>query len=134
MRIFLDSSVLVAAAGSAGGAARAVFSRARRKKWTLVTAGYCVAEVNRNVGKLRGARPTWEGLFQTKLVVVPNALSLSRPLLLTAGKDKPVLISAIAAQADVLLTLDRRDFGLLLNTSVYRVYVLMPADFLAVYG
>ena len=52
------------------------------------------------------------------------------PLLLTASKDKPVLISALAAKPDVLLTLDARDFALLLSTEVYGVFVTTPRDFL----
>ena len=52
---------------------------------------------------------------------VPDALTSKRPLLLTASKDKPVLISALADRSKVLLTLDLSDFGTLLTT---------PRDFL----
>ena len=39
------------------------------------------------------------------------------PLLLAASKDKPVLISALTAKSEVLLTLDKADFGPLLGTT-----------------
>lgn len=40
------------------------------------------------------------------LKFTPNALTSNRLLLFRASKDKPVLISALAAKSDVLLTLD----------------------------
>ena len=45
------------------------------------------------------------------------------------AKDKPVLCTALAC-ADVLLTLDRRDFQSLLGKSVYDLRVLTPGEFL----
>ena len=65
-----------------------------------------------------------------KVEWVPNALTSRKPLLLTASKDKPVLISALAAKCQVLLTLDKSDFGLLLGTTVYGMLVNTPRDFL----
>jgi hypothetical protein len=50
--------------------------------------------------------------------------------LLAASKDKPVLISALAARCDALLTLDTGDFDLLLGTEVYGMLVTTPRDFL----
>jgi len=67
---------------------------------------------------------------QAKFDWVPNALTSKKPLLLVASKDKPVLISALAARSDVLLTLDKADFGLLLGTWVYGMRVATPRDFL----
>ena len=42
--------------------------------------------------------------MRTKLEWVPDALTSKRPLLLTASKDKPVLISALADWTVVRLT------------------------------
>ncbi len=65
-----------------------------------------------------------------KIEWVPNALTSRKPLLLAASKDKPVLISALAARSDVLLTLDKADFGLMLGTLVYGMQVTTPREFL----
>ena len=46
-------------------------------------------------------------------------------------KDKPVLCTALAC-ADVLLTLDRRDFGSLLGQTVYDLLVQTPGEFLRI--
>ena len=71
----------------------------------------------------------WQDL-QARIEWVPNALTTKRPLLLTASKDKPVLISALAAKCDTLLTLDTGDFGIVLGTEVYGMRVGTPRDFL----
>ncbi len=68
--------------------------------------------------------------MQSRIEWVPNALTSKKPLLLAASKDKPVLISALAAKSEVLLTLDKRDFGILLGTTVYGMLVSTPRDFL----
>jgi hypothetical protein len=45
------------------------------------------------------------------------------------AKDRPILFSALA-WADVLLTLDRADFGALMDSSFYGLRVLRPGVFL----
>jgi hypothetical protein len=56
-------------------------------------------------------------------------LTLDRAAVFPAGKDRPVLFGALA-WADVLLTLDRADFGALLGGEFYGLHVLSPAAFL----
>jgi hypothetical protein len=48
---------------------------------------------------------------------------------LPASKDKPVLFTA-AAVADVLLTLDRADFGGVMAAGFYGLAVMKPGEFL----
>ena len=130
MRLFLDSSVLLSAAGSEKSLSRIIVTIAEEWDWELVTAFYCRDETNRNIGKFPPkAAIKWKAL-QDDLSFTPNALTSSRPLLLTASKDKPVLISALAAKCDVLLTLDTGDFGILIDTKVYGMLVTTPRSFL----
>lgn len=134
MRVFLDSSVLLSACGSEKSLSRLVTAVAADQGWPLISAAYCRAEAARNLGKLgAGAAGRWPGL-QAKVEWVPNALTSNKPLLLAASKDKPVLISALAANSDVMLTLDRGDFGPLLGTMVYGMQVSTPRDFLIAAG
>jgi len=49
VRLFLDTSVLIAAVASAQGASREVFQRASTRGWQLITTPYAVAEVTRNL-------------------------------------------------------------------------------------
>jgi predicted nucleic acid-binding protein len=130
LKIFLDSSVILSACGSTKSLSRLITEIAEERGWNLVSAVYCRAETVKNLTKFAPqATAHWQNL-QTRIDWLPNALTTKRPLLLTASKDKPVLISALAAKPDVLLTLDARDFALLLNTEVYGVFVTTPRDFL----
>jgi predicted nucleic acid-binding protein len=130
VRIFLDSSVLLSACGSEKSLSRLITEIAPDRGWCLISASYCRAETSKNIGKLGAeAALRWPGM-QSKVEWAPNALTSGKPLLLTASKDKPVLISALAAECEVLLTLDKADFGLLLGTAVYGMRVDTPRAFL----
>ena len=130
MRLFLDSSVLLSAAGSEKSLSRLIVTIAEERGWGLVTAFYCRDETNRNIRKFPPkAAKIWK-ILQDDLSITANALTSIRPLLLTASKDKPVLISALAARSNVLLTLDTGDFGILLDTKVYGMLVATPRSFL----
>lgn len=130
VRIFLDSSVLLSACGSEKSLSRLITEIVLARGWRLISASYCHAETSKNIGKLGGeAILRWPDM-QSKVEWVPNALTSRKPLLLTASKDKPVLISALAAKCAVLLTLDKGDFGMLLGTTVYGMLVSTPRDFL----
>ncbi|MFM7181657.1 MAG: hypothetical protein ACKO2G_09360 [Verrucomicrobiales bacterium] len=134
MKIFLDSSVLLSACGSSRSLCRLVVEIAPERGWSLVSAVYCRAETSRNIQKVGAqAASVWPEL-QQKIDWVANALVSNRPLLLAASKDKPVLVSALAASRDVLLTLDRGDFGIVLGTTVYGMMVSTPREFLVAEG
>lgn len=121
---------MLSACGSGKSLSRLITEIAPERGWSLISASYCRAETSRNIGKLgANANLKWPDL-QTKIEWVSNALTSKKPLLLTASKDKPVLISALAAKSDVLLTLDKGDFGMLLGTTIYGMQVSTPRDFL----
>jgi predicted nucleic acid-binding protein len=103
LRIFVDSCVALAACLSKTGASRLIFEIAATQGWELVVSRWVLREMRENLAD-------W-------------------PLLFHVTKDKPVLCTALAC-ADVLLTLDRRDFGSLLGQSVYDLRVLTPGAFL----
>ena len=130
MRIFLDSSVIISACGSERSLSRLIFEIAAERGWFLVSAAYCRAETVKNLTKFPSAASTCWKDYQHRIECLPNALTTRRPLLLTASKDKPVLVSALAAECETFLTLDRGDFSLLLGTEVYRMLVTTPRDFL----
>jgi len=128
--VFLDSSVMISAAGSEKSLARLIVTLADKNGWQLITSAYCRAETNRNVVKFGPeAVARWEKM-KGGIGSVPDALTSTRPLLLTAAKDKPVLISALAAESQILLTLDRGDFGIVLETEVYGMLVTTTRGFL----
>jgi hypothetical protein len=125
---------MLSACGSGKSLSRLITEIADDRAWHLVSASYCRAETSKNIRKLgEEATLSWASL-QSKVEWVPNALTSRKPLLLTASKDKPVLISALAASCAVLLTLDKGDFGILLGTTVYGMLVSTPRDFLVAEG
>ena len=69
------------------------------------------------------------GRLRPALLVMDDVLTLDRPAVFHAAKDRPILFSALA-WADVLLTLDRGDFGGLMDKPSYGLLVLKPGVFL----
>lgn len=129
MRLFLDTSVLLAACGSVAGASREVFRLAPHNRWTLVTTPYVAGEVLRNLPRLAAAAITdWSGLHKD-LLVMDDVLTVDRAAVFPVAKDRPILFSALA-WADVLLTHDRADFGGLLGREFYGLAILSPGQFL----
>jgi len=126
--------VILSACGSSKSLSRLITLIAPERSWHLVSSTYCRAEVARNVGKFGDEATSHWTTLRTDLEWVPDALTSKRPLLLTAAKDKPVLISALADRSQVLLTLDTGDFELLLSTEVYGTLVTTPRDFLLSQG
>jgi predicted nucleic acid-binding protein len=129
VRLFLDASVLLAACGRVEGASHAVFDLAAAQGWRLLTCDYVLREVERNVReRLSAASGEWRVLRVT-LAVVADELTHPWPVVFPAAKDRPVLFTA-AAVADVLLTLDRADFGGVMAAGFYGLPVMKPGDFL----
>jgi hypothetical protein len=128
MRLFLDTSVLLAASGSAAGASRYVFRGAPSNSWTLIATPYVIEEVLHNLPTLPvQATSTWSRL-RPRIVLRDDVLTLDRAAVFQASKDRPVLFGALA-WADVLLTLDRKDFGELIGREFYGLPVLTPGMF-----
>ncbi len=129
MRLFLDSSVLLAAAASPNGASREIFQRYRANGWTLVTTPYVIEETVRNLSDFpQSASASWAWM-RPALEVMDDVITLDRPVVFPAGKDRPILFSALA-WADVLLTLNQRDFGAVMDQPFYNLLVLKPGTFL----
>ena len=129
MTLFLDPSVLLAASGSSKGASREIFRLAPKQQWTLITIPYVLEEVTSNLKNLlHDASADWVRL-RRQLTIEDNVLSLDRPTTFGSAKDRPILFSALA-WADVLLTLDSKDFGELLGGDFYELPVLRPGAFL----
>jgi len=131
VRLFLDTSVLLAASGSAGGASRFLIDSAAFNGWKLISSPYCRAEVDKNVIKIGSdAIEYWRNHLYVMLTLVQDCVVMDKPLSFEAIKDKPVIITALASQCDVLLTLDRADFGAFFERGVYGLQIKTPGMFL----
>ena len=129
MRVFLDTSVLLAACRSANGASRAIIETAADQGWKLLASPWVRNEVEKNLSKFPfDTTAAWVGI-RSKISLVDDVVSIDRALVFPVTKDRPVLITALA-WADVLLTLDREDFIKMLGSSCYGMPILLPAEFL----
>ena len=129
MRVFLDSSVVLAACGSESGASSYLFAEADRGLWQLLVSRYVLSEVSDNLLALPpGWSSNWQ-MYRPSLSVVEDVTALPHAVVFAAKKDRPVLFSAFA-YADVLLVLDIADFGPLMGTGFYGLSVMTPGMFL----
>jgi len=129
VRIFLDTSVLLAACRSKFGASRAILDIAAKQGWKLTASPWVRNEVEKNLSKFPfESTVTWVGL-RSRISLVDDVVSIDRALVFPANKDRPVLITALA-WSDVLLTLDREDFIKVLGSSCYGLPILLPSEFL----
>ncbi|NCX98093.1 MAG: hypothetical protein EBX35_05860, partial [Planctomycetia bacterium] len=117
------------AAASAEGASRELFQRASMRDWRLITTPYAVDEVNRNLAVFTAPVTVAWLRLRSRLDLVDDVLTIDRPAVFPVNKDRPILFSALAT-ADVLLTLDRADFGRLLGTQFYGLAIMTPGMWL----
>jgi predicted nucleic acid-binding protein len=132
--VFLDTSAILAASWSAKGLSRNLIEHGPKAGWRLITADYCVTEVEKNVMKHPSGRADWNRTIRSRLEVVGSVYVIDRPIVFDATKDKPVILSAIGSDADYLVTSDTTDFAHILGTVVYGVKVRTPKTFLLEMG
>lgn len=84
----------------------------------------------RNLPELPPAATADWARLRPGLLLMDDVLTLDRPAVFGPAKDRPILFSALA-WADVLLTLDRGDFGQLMDRTFYGLLILKPGTFLA---
>ena len=112
IRVFLDASVIFAAAYSETGAARELFRQATRDQVRLVVNQDVMDEAQRNLVK---KVPQGETLLQVLMAVVnpeiapdPSPQLTSQVSQYVVEKDVPVAAGALASQVDYLVTFDRQ--------------------------
>jgi predicted nucleic acid-binding protein len=128
--VFLDTSTILAACWSNKGLSRLLIEYAPKANWRLVTADYCISEVEKNVRKHPTGAVDWVRIIRARLESVGSVYVLDRPIVFDATKDRPVILSAIGSDADYLVTSDTTDFAHILGTVVYGVKVRTPKSFL----
>ena len=124
------SKFAAAVISQAKGASRALFQLAPTADWVLLASPYAISEVLKNISMFPAeATSAWIGL-RRRLRVVDDVVSLNRPVIFAASKDRPILFTALAFSR-VLLTLDRADFAEILGGQFYGLRVRLPHEFIA---
>jgi hypothetical protein len=105
--------------------------QAKSQKWVLVSTDYCADEARRNLAKVgHSAAGAWSSIVSPAVEFVAVRFALDRPLVFPKAKDRPVVISALAAQCAWLLTLDEKDFQGNLGHQIYGTAISTPGKFL----
>jgi predicted nucleic acid-binding protein len=110
-RIFVDTSVLFAAARSETGFARDLIVPGARGNLALILSRYVVEETRRNLANKAPRALSYFDLFLAfghVLVVNPPAALVRQVAASIALKDAPIVAGAIHAKAKFLATYDRR--------------------------
>jgi uncharacterized protein len=136
-RIFLDSSVLYAAAFSATGPARRLILKGLQGSITLCISDLVIEETTRNLAQNAPlALPSFTIIADLLAASVtrPTKAEILRAAQIVHLKDAPIVAAAAKANADYLATHDVKH---LLNHAkvidkVYGITVLSPADLLRI--
>lgn len=110
-KIFIDSSVLIAAAISPTGSARDLIMRSFRNKLKVVISDLVIAETQKNLAnKAPQALPALQLFLE---VLNPEVVSPTKTFILKASKvvelkDAPIVAGASYSKADYLVTFDRK--------------------------
>lgn len=112
-KVFVDSSVLVAASGSKTGASALVLGYCRDGKIRGLVTTYSVNEAQKNVFQKMGIvsqKRLKQYLLKANLEYLPPPPDnlVKKHLSATVNKDAPILAAATHAQVDILISLDQK--------------------------
>ncbi len=132
MRLFLDASVLFAAALSPTGASREILLLALQGRCRVVLSSVVIEEVRRNLTrKAPEALPFFEAFLQTfphDLIDPPEA-EVRKAAAFVAFKDAPIVAAARHARVDALVSLDRQHLvGVPEAERAAGVEILLPVE------
>ena len=136
VKVFLDSNVILSGLLSDKGAPRIILDVLSLHLPQLkgMTGEYNLREIERNlVNKLPALFPVYKKYLpklNLKIIPLPPLKEIKNFSGQIADKDTPVLASAIIAQADFLVTGDKKDFGKLKTEDKLPLKILSPSEFL----
>jgi putative PIN family toxin of toxin-antitoxin system len=133
MRVVLDTDVIVAAMRSPSGASAAILRKARQGRVTLLVSVPLAVEYEATCSEAEhrlaaGLSEREVGIFLDAVVAMAEPVMthfLWRPQLRDPG-DEMVLEAAVNGRADLLVTFNLRDFGLV--PPRFGIEVMIPRD------
>jgi len=134
-KIFIDSSVLVAACASKKGASALILAYCRQKKVKGYFSPEVIGEAKKNVN-LKLLPPAKKRLFillqLTNLSLVPSSSveGINRCESFIDKKDAPILAAALKSPAQFLITLDKKHFFKpRVTENITNLQIITPRDF-----
>ncbi len=124
--VFLDANVLFSAAYREQSGLLRLW---QLKSVRLISSAYAIEEARRNLGH-DIQKERLEALL-LKVKTVPECIHQQLPEKVSIKeKDKPILLAAIAAGVDYLITGDMKDFGQFYGKQIEGVIILPPSEYL----
>ena len=125
--VFLDANILFSVAYGSAGLSR-LWELATKGVCSLLASQYVIEEAKRNLDR-REQLKRLDSFLSAVEVVMETDPELSCPIDLPE-KDVPVLMAAVSAGADYLITGDVSHFGRHFGKTVMGVQIVMPRDYL----
>jgi len=129
LKVFLDTSALLAGLNSPTGAAGIILAACFAKQLTAVVSRQVIEEAARNLPiKFPELLPAWQSflLILPRVTAEPTLRQVERAYKILPTSDAPILASAIAA----LVTWNTRDFLRKEVIEAVKFPILTPGDFL----
>lgn len=134
-KVFLDSNVILSGLLSDKGPPRIILDILSLDLPVLsgATGKYNIIEIERNLKKkMPGIIPLYRKylpVMNLEIVPLPSLDTVNKLSRHIAGKDAPVLVSAISCKADYLVTGDKKDFNKPGLKGKYGFKILNPSEF-----
>jgi len=133
-RVFLDASVLFAAAASATGASRAIIVLAELGLISVVVSSQVLEEAERNLSnKAPKALPFYHQVIESlglEVVNEPTPGKVAECAEVIEAKDAPILAAAMEAKPARLVTLNTEDFAAPKVIAFSKLAIQTPGEFI----
>ena len=137
IKVFIDTSVLIAGVASLTGASAAVLDLCEAESIQMVISRQVLVEADRNFSaKLPGLINEFRQFIRNLVPLMvedPPAAAVERAAGLIDRKDAAILAAAIESKVEFLITLDKKHF---LKQKVQRnipIEICTPSDFLRIF-
>ncbi|MBC8458083.1 MAG: PIN domain-containing protein [Deltaproteobacteria bacterium] len=126
-KVFLDANILFSVSYGSSGLER-FWTLAQQNRCHLIASRYVIEEARRNLERADQLKRLEDHLSLVDIVLEADP-SIPCPIGLP-DKDKPVLMSAISANAVYLITGDLSHFGPYLGCTIMGTTISLPRDYL----
>jgi predicted nucleic acid-binding protein len=134
LRVFLDTSALIAGIASVKGSAREILRLAEIDMIDIVVSKQVVIEADRNIesklNEMLADYREYMKILSPELVNDPSPGEIKKYLSLINNDDSPILAATELSGSDYLVTWDRKHFILSRVKGRVKVKVVTPGEFL----